>query len=52
MADEVKTVMPDIVSKVDSDKDYETYDKDALISVLINSVKELEARVAELEGKL
>ena len=34
MADEVKTVMPDIVSKVDSDKDYETYDKDALISVL------------------
>ena len=44
--------MPEITSKIDSTKDYETYDKDALISVLINSVKELEARIAQLESKL
>ena len=52
MADNVKSVMPEITSKIDSTKDYETYDKDALISVLINSVKELEARIAQLESKL
>jgi hypothetical protein len=52
MADNVKSVMPEITSKIDSTKDYETYDKDALISVLINSVKELETRIAQLESKL
>jgi hypothetical protein len=50
MAGDVKTVMPKLVSKMEDDKDYETYDKDALIFVLVNAVKELEARVATLEG--
>ena len=50
MAGDVKTVMPKLVSKLEDDKDYETYDKDALIFVLVNAVKELEARVATLEG--
>ena len=50
MAGDVKTVMPKIVSLMEDDKDYETYDKDALIFVLINAVKELEARVTTLEG--
>jgi len=50
MAGDVKAVMPKLVSKIEDDKDYETYDKDALIYVLINAVKELEARVATLEG--
>jgi hypothetical protein len=50
MAGDVKTVMPKLVSKLEDDKDYETYDKDALIFVLINAVKELEARLATLEA--
>jgi hypothetical protein len=50
MAADVKTVMPKLVSKIEDDKDYETYDKDALIFVLINAVKELEARLATLEA--
>jgi hypothetical protein len=50
MAADVKTVMPKLVSKLEDDKDYETYDKDALIFVLINAVKELEARLATLEA--
>tara|TARA_Y100000310_G_scaffold339016_1_gene430345 strand:+ start:1170 stop:3002 length:1833 start_codon:yes stop_codon:yes gene_type:complete len=50
MAADVKTVMPKLVSLMEDDKDYETYDKDALIFVLVNAVKELEARVATLEG--
>ena len=50
MAGDVKTVMPKLVSKIEDDKDYETYDKDALIFVLINAVKELEARIVTLEA--
>ena len=50
MADNVKSVMPKAVSLIEADKDYETYDKDMLIYTLINAVKELEARVATLEG--
>jgi hypothetical protein len=50
MAGDVKAVMPKLVSKIEDDKDYETYDKDALIYVLINAVKELEARLATLEA--
>ena len=50
MADNVKSVMPKAVSLVEDGKDYETYDKDILIYTLINAVKELEARVATLEG--
>jgi hypothetical protein len=50
MAADVKAVMPKLVSLMEDDKDYETYDKDALIFVLVNAVKELEARVATLEG--
>ena len=50
MAGDVKTVMPKLVSKLEDDKDYETYDKDALIFVLINAVKELEARLVTLEA--
>jgi hypothetical protein len=50
MAADVKTVMPKLVSLMEDDKDYETYDKDALIFVLVNAIKELEARVATLEG--
>ena len=58
MADDVKAVMPELVETI-PDTDYETYDKQGLVNVLINAVKELsnkndalEARVAELEGKL
>ena len=51
MAADVKAVMPKLVSKIEDDKDYETYDKDALIFVLINAVKELEARLATLEAE-
>ena len=50
MAADVKAVMPKLVSKMEDDKDYETYDKDALIFVLVNAVKELEARIATLES--
>jgi hypothetical protein len=50
MAADVKAVMPKLVFKIESDKDYETYDKEVLVNVLINAVKELEARVATLEG--
>ena len=50
MADNVKSVMPKAVSLVEEGKDYETYDKDALIFALINSVKELEERVVTLEA--
>ena len=50
MAADVKAVMPKLVFKIVSDKDYETYDKEVLVNVLINAVKELEARVATLEG--
>ena len=50
MAADVKAVMPKLVSVMEDGKDYETYDKDHLIFVLINAVKELEARVATLEG--
>ena len=50
MAADVKAVMPKLVSVMEDGKDYETYEKDHLIFVLINAVKELEARVATLEG--
>jgi hypothetical protein len=50
MAGDVKAVMPKLVSKIEDDKDYETYNKHALIFVLINAVKELEARLATLEA--
>ena len=49
MAADVKAVMPKLVSLMEDDKDYETYDKDALIFVLVNAVKELEARIVTLE---
>ena len=58
MADDVKAVMPELVETI-PDTDYETYDKQGLVNVLINAVKELsnkndalEARITELEGKL
>jgi len=50
MAADVKTVMPKLVSKIEDDKDYETYDTNALVFVLVNAVKELEARLATLEA--
>ena len=59
MADNVKSSMPEVTYKIDSTKDYEDYNKDAIVNALINAVKELSdkndalvARVVELEGKL
>ena len=55
MAQDVEEIMPDLVMPYKDD--YKTYNKEALVNVLINAVKELsakndalEARIAALEG--
>jgi hypothetical protein len=49
MAQDVESIMPELVNEV-TDTGYKYINQDALIFTLINAVKELEARIATLEG--
>ena len=50
IAQEIEAVIPDAISPAPFNAEYKTVEKDKIIALLIEAVKELKAEVDELKG--
>ena len=50
IAQEVETVIPELVHTDNSDEEYKSVSYEKLVPLLIETIKELEARITTLEG--